>query len=224
LLKEALALFEAVNNDRYGLARCLNSLGLVHLERGELELADPCFVRSLALRQEIGDRRGEAWCWHNQGRTALVRDDLATAREKVEMAHAIFAEIQHPQGLNASAQVLAEVARAEAAAGKIRRITVRLPRADAPLGRPLRDDEWVEVTWSIVAPEDSRIPGKVARRRRRILRLLAEAQAQAAAPRDQDLATALGISLSTLRRDAAALCAAGHGLPTRWRKKAHSKK
>jgi predicted DNA-binding transcriptional regulator YafY len=36
-------------------------------------------------------------------------------------------------------------------------------------------------------------------------------------PRDEDLARALGVGLRTLRRDMAALRAAGHDLPTRGR-------
>jgi tetratricopeptide (TPR) repeat protein len=247
-LEEALTLFEKIEPDPQigpdlriwayppGLARCLNSLGLVHLERGDLELAERYFGRSLALRQQIGDRRGEAWCWHNQGRAALARGDLAAAREKLETARSIFAAIEHPYGLDTCARFLAQVEQAEAAACAVRQITTRLPRADAPLGRPLREDEYVTVTWTVDAPEDatargearseqarperSRAGRKVARRRRRILRLLAEAQAQGAAPRDQDLAAALGVSLRTLRRDMAALRAEGHELPTRWRKMA----
>jgi DNA-binding SARP family transcriptional activator len=214
-LEQAMVLFEKIAPDSHGLARCLNSLGLVHLEQGELELAEHYFGRSFTLRQEIGDRRGEAWCWHNLGRVALARRDPAAAREKLETARAIFAEIEHPYGLDTCDRFLAE-----AAACTTGKITVRLPRADAPTGRPLRDDEYVSVTWTVEAPEDEDVRGKVARRRGRILRLLAEAQAQGAAPRDQDLAAALDVSLPTLRRDMAALRAAGHELPTRWRKRA----
>jgi DNA-binding SARP family transcriptional activator len=219
-LEEALILFEKIETDRYGLARCLNSLGLVHLERGELQRAGHYFERSLALRRESGDRRGEAWCWHNLGRTALARGDLPTAREKLETARAIFAEIEHPYGLDTCDRFLAQLRQAEATACTTGQITVRLPCADAPTGRPLRDDEYVSVTWTVEAPEDESVRGKVARRRGRIPRLLAEAQAQGAAPRDQDLAAALGVSLRTLRRDMAALRDEGHALPTRWRKMA----
>jgi tetratricopeptide (TPR) repeat protein len=94
----------------------------------------------------------------------------------------------------------------------------RLPRADAPTGRPLRADEYVLVVWTVAAPGDDEIPNKIARRRQRILRLLAEAQQQDAVPRDRDLAEALGVSLPTIRRDMAALCAEGHDLPTRGRR------
>ncbi|MBN1138451.1 MAG: tetratricopeptide repeat protein, partial [Anaerolineae bacterium] len=99
-----------------------------------------------------------------------------------------------------------------------RQLVVRLARVEAPLGRPLRDDEYTTVTWTVDAPDDAALPDKASRRRQRILRLLAEGQAQGAAPRDEDLALVLGVSLRTLRRDMAALRAEGHDLLTRWRR------
>jgi DNA-binding transcriptional ArsR family regulator len=84
-------------------------------------------------------------------------------------------------------------------------ITISLPRADAPLGRPLREDELVTIRWTVAAPEDETIGGKVARRRHRILRLLQEAQDQGAAPTHSHLAEALGVSRRTIERDMAAL-------------------
>lgn len=86
-----------------------------------------------------------------------------------------------------------------------RRVVVSLPRADAPLGRPLRDDEYVTVTWTVAVPQDEAIEGKVARRHHRILRLLSEAQAQRAAPTHSHLAEALGVSRRTIQRDLALL-------------------
>jgi tetratricopeptide (TPR) repeat protein len=92
-------------------------------------------------------------------------------------------------------------------------ITVSLPRADAPLGRPLREDELVTVGWTVAAPEDGTIGGKVARRRHRILRLLQEAQDQGAAPTHSHLAEALGVSRRTIERDMAALRSEHPGMP-----------
>jgi DNA-binding SARP family transcriptional activator/Flp pilus assembly protein TadD len=86
-----------------------------------------------------------------------------------------------------------------------RQIEVRLPRADAPLGRPLRDDEQVTVTWTVVAAEDEAVADKAARRRQRLLRLLCEAQAQGAVPAHQHLAQALAVSQRTIERDLALL-------------------
>jgi predicted ATPase len=84
-------------------------------------------------------------------------------------------------------------------------ITVSLPRVDAPLGRPLRENEYVSVTWTVAVPKDEAIAGKVARRQHRILRLLNEAQAQGAAPTLEHLAEALGVSRRTIERDVALL-------------------
>jgi len=95
------------------------------------------------------------------------------------------------------------------------RVSFRLPRDDAPTGRPLCNDEWVEVTWTVVAPEDEAIPGKKARRRHRLLCLLREAGEQGAAPRVDDLAIALRVSPKTIKRDLAALRQAGHDVRTR---------
>jgi tetratricopeptide (TPR) repeat protein len=88
---------------------------------------------------------------------------------------------------------------------RTRRVQVRLPRADAPTGRALHDDEYIEITWTIAAPEDASIKGKTARRHQQLRRLLAEAVAQNAAPTHAHLADALGVGLRTVERDAAAL-------------------
>ncbi|MBN1660742.1 MAG: tetratricopeptide repeat protein [Anaerolineae bacterium] len=220
-LHQALALFEEIGSDPYGLARCLNSLGLVHLERGNFAEAASYFARSLALRQQIGDLRGTAWCWHNLGRMALAQGDPAIARERLETARSIFAEIEHPDGLDTCARTLVRVHQAEAAAhgaGRPRGASARLPRADAPLGRPLRDDEYVVVSWAVDRPDDAAIPHKVDRRRHRLLRLLAEAQSQGAVPAYHHLADALGVSERTVERDMAALRQEHPDLPPTRRK------
>ncbi|HNS50706.1 MAG TPA: AAA family ATPase [Anaerolineae bacterium] len=96
-----------------------------------------------------------------------------------------------------------------------RQMTARLPRAGVPTGRPLRVEEFVTVTWTVDAPEDSTVAGKVAIRRGRLGRLLREAAEQGAAPTVDDLAAALGASGPTVRRDLAALRRVGYPLETR---------
>jgi DNA-binding SARP family transcriptional activator/predicted ATPase/DNA-binding transcriptional ArsR family regulator len=92
---------------------------------------------------------------------------------------------------------------------------VRLPRVGAPTGRQLRDDELVDVTWTVEAPDDTTVTDVGERRRRQILRLLDEATRQGAAPTVDDLAEAIGASRSTVRRDMATL--RQHGVAARTR-------
>jgi DNA-binding transcriptional ArsR family regulator len=190
------------------------------LELGDFAKADACIGRSLTLRQQIGDRRGEAWCWLNQAGSAQRQGDLSAARESAHTAQAIFSEIQHPEGLSSCAQTLSEIEAAEEAAApesgdQERQIEVRLPRLSAPTGRPLQDEEYVAVVWTLSTPEDSTIGSEVDRRRQRLLRLLGEASEQGAVPTVYDLAGALQVSQPTVKRDLAALRRAGHQAHTR---------
>ena len=57
-----------------------------------------------------------------------------------------------------------------------RTIELRLPAVEAPTGRPLSDDELRQVTWTGEHPEDDQASSDIDRRRRRLLRLMAEAQ------------------------------------------------
>ncbi len=77
-----------------------------------------------------------------------------------------------------------------------RRKTVSLPRAgDAA--------KTVRVAWTISAPGDELITGKVEQRRHRLKRLLKEAAEQGGNPTRQHLADALGMGLRTIERDMA---------------------
>jgi DNA-binding SARP family transcriptional activator/tetratricopeptide (TPR) repeat protein len=214
-LQQALALFEEIGTDLHGLARCLNSLGLVYLGLHDLAQAQDCIAQSLVLRQKTGDRRGEAWCWVNQAGVALTGGDLTTARGTVGTAQMIFAEIEHPDGQATCSRVLKEIEEAESASDPTRRITVRLPSRSAPIGRPLKDGEFVTVSWTISAPEDGAIAKRTDRRQFRLLRLLREADEQGAAPTLDDLAAALDASQPTIKRDLAALRLSGHEVRTR---------
>lgn len=104
-------------------------------------------------------------------------------------------------------------------AGACRCEMVTLARADAPLGRPLTPDEKVTLCWTVEAPEDASVAGKVARRRYVLCRLLAEAEAVGAAPTDAELAAALGVCRHTILRDVAALGREGARFPTRRRRR-----
>jgi predicted ATPase/DNA-binding SARP family transcriptional activator len=94
-------------------------------------------------------------------------------------------------------------------------VTTLLAMADAPTGRPLTPEECVTVRWTIHSPEDRRITGKVALRHHRLRRLAGEAEQAGAAPTVDDLASALGVSRATIKRDMAAMRRAGAPLRTR---------
>lgn len=96
-----------------------------------------------------------------------------------------------------------------------RRVRTVVARADAPRGRRLLPDELLSVEWTIEEPDDARILNESARRRLRVARLVGEARNQGGAPTVSDLAAALGSSVSTIRRDLAALRAQGHLVQTR---------
>jgi predicted ATPase/DNA-binding SARP family transcriptional activator len=86
-----------------------------------------------------------------------------------------------------------------------RRIEMRLRSTSAPLGRQLKEGEWVQVSWTVTAPEDEAIAGRVERRRARVQRLIQEARDQGAAATTESLAEALGVSVRTIASDLAAL-------------------
>jgi DNA-binding SARP family transcriptional activator/DNA-binding transcriptional ArsR family regulator len=102
-------------------------------------------------------------------------------------------------------------------------LVVQIARLGAPLTRALSEGDTVKVRWTIDdGAEDIdllRREGKVALRRHRILRLVAEAKAQGGAPSDGDLARALGVTERTIGSDIAALEAAGIPIETRRRRR-----
>ncbi len=99
------------------------------------------------------------------------------------------------------------------------KLEVRLARADAAPRGPLAPEENVTLIWTVDAGrEDADLlarEGKVALRRRRILRLLAEAESAGAVPTIADLAGALDVSVRTIRADLAALRRRGYVVRTR---------
>ncbi len=92
---------------------------------------------------------------------------------------------------------------------------VMLPRAEAPLGRPLEPKDLIATTWTVQTPEDETVQGKSARRQHRLLRLLDEAKSQGAIPTVENLASVLDVSDRTIKRDLAAMREAGHVIETR---------
>lgn len=97
--------------------------------------------------------------------------------------------------------------------GGSRHRLVLLPLPDAPIGRPLYDDEKVPVVWQVQSPED---PGTdPARRRHQLRRLTRQAREQGAVATVEVLADILAASPRTILRDIKALRNAGAIVETR---------
>jgi hypothetical protein len=79
----ALELFRRID-DKRGVARALNHLGLVSQERGSYERARGFFEESGTLARELGNERGYAVAVVNLGGLALIESDYARARELSE--------------------------------------------------------------------------------------------------------------------------------------------
>ena len=91
----------------------------------------------------------------------------------------------------------------------------RLPAVEAPTGRALVDDDFVDVTWTVSHPDDWAVSSPSARRQHRLLRLAEQAATQGALPRVIDLAGVLGVSERTVKRDLSKLRSEGHRPQTR---------
>lgn len=101
----------------------------------------------------------------------------------------------------------------------VRIVTTRLARADTPLGRRLEPGDYIEIQWTLTAPEDLTLAAADARRHQVLQRLLQEAVDQGAAPTDSDLARILGVSRRTILRDMARLPHQQDPRPTRRRRR-----
>ena len=82
--EEALKLFRRVD-DKPGVARALNHLGLVSQERGAYDRARGFFEESGALARELGNERSWGVTVVNLGGLALIEGDYARAREFSEL-------------------------------------------------------------------------------------------------------------------------------------------
>jgi DNA-binding SARP family transcriptional activator len=213
---------EALNEARIGLQEAEGigepwQRGVSHRVMGEVAAhvgsgePEPHFEESIRVLREIGAQAELARSLAAYGLYLNHTTDAEGVRRgaaMLEEARKLFQELGMARDL---AQLEAE-APACLPPGQI---SVRLPRAGAPTGRPLRDDEYVTVTWTVAVPEDEVIPSKVIRRRHCLLRLLREAADQSTTPTVPALAAALEVTPRTIERDLAALRAAGHDVRTR---------
>lgn len=197
-------------------------IGLAHRIQGRIrrvqdrwQQAAQAFDESLAIYRKPEDRLEIARTLHEYGRTLLAAGDRERGQAMLLEALQIFVSLG----------AKADEDRVRNSVGR-RQIRFRLAACNAPLGRPLHEDEQVSVLWTVDAgPEDEALrqcEGKVALRRSRLLRLLSEAESQGGLPTEADLAQALNVSERTIRSDIAALRLADHCIRTRGSKRTDS--
>ncbi len=199
----------------------LGGLALVCVEAGQLKEAEVHLrqiLSQLAAEQRASLRQ---WLHYVAFRVYQAMEQAKPARQHLSLSLQAMNEIvahlppddqaRCRQNFPLNRQILAAQQQLQ------RQVRVKLARDDAPLGRKLKDADYVTVTWTIYTPEDDAISGTAVHRRHILKRLLAEAQAQHAAPTDDDLARVLGVSRRTILRDMAALRRDGVSLPTRRR-------
>jgi DNA-binding SARP family transcriptional activator/tetratricopeptide (TPR) repeat protein len=197
------------------------SLGVTHRAMGQVvihlgseraaEKPTAHFEKSIHILRELGAEAELGRSLAAYGlylRRSSDPDEVQRGAAMVDEARTLFQRLE-------MAWDLAQLETETSAQSQLDQIDVQLPHVDAPTGRPLRAEEMVEVTWTLATPDDDAISGKVARRRQRILRLLQEAARQSAAPTVADLVDVLNVSERTIKRDLAALRAAGHAVSTR---------
>lgn len=88
---------EAICHHRAGVSalpegHALAVLGDIHFETGDMEHALECYERSLLLRREAGDRRGEGWMLHHLARVDLARELSGQARDLIDRASQVADE------------------------------------------------------------------------------------------------------------------------------------
>ncbi|MBN1485809.1 MAG: AAA family ATPase [Chloroflexia bacterium] len=199
-------------------------LALACLELGQLEEADRRSEQAIAKLEELGEpvsRSSDVYFARYQVLRVVAGE--SAARPYLEQAHQHLLDmankIDDPELRHSFLEHVPLHRKIVTTydSGRLppTQVQVRLPRQDAPVGRPLQEDEFTTVTWTIHQAEDADIPDKVALRRHRLLRLLQEAAEQGAAPTIDDLAEALFVSTRTIKRDLAALRAEGCEASTR---------
>ena len=226
LLKSAHSYFEGQDNVLLS-AKSETYEGLAWLAQGDRDKAEELALKGISIfkNQVLQGEQLQGWLW------ALYRllAALDHTSDSIEVLTAAYLELQR-QSRNISDGDLRHsffenvplnrsiVEAYDRHNRTARVIAVSLARSGAPLGRPLREDEYVPVQWTVSAPEDEAIADKTARRQYRLKRLLRQAASQNAAPTDEDLAGALGVSRRTILRDMQDMAHDFPSAPTRKRK------
>ncbi len=96
---------------RRNIAGIYHQLGIVAQERGQLDEADEWYRKSLAIKEELGDRPGMAITYHQLGNAATDRGRLSEAGEWYRKSLAINEELGDRPGMASTYHQLGNIAR-----------------------------------------------------------------------------------------------------------------
>jgi tetratricopeptide (TPR) repeat protein len=122
----------------------LNNLGVLALDRGDVEAARTLYEESLALRRELGDKHGVATALGNLGQIALDRQEFATAQALYTESLKLYRDLEDVQG---SVECLEGLAGVASALGQVEKA--------ARLGGAL-DRLWTGSTDTLVISDNAR--------------------------------------------------------------------
>lgn len=98
LAKEALKLYSTID-DKYGIARANNFLGIVYVNIGAFELAYEHHKEALKYAQAVKHQDQIAYSYNNLGEIFRIKNDVVRATEYIQRAIQIFETNNNQRGL-----------------------------------------------------------------------------------------------------------------------------
>ncbi|WP_293360200.1 MULTISPECIES: tetratricopeptide repeat protein [unclassified Microcoleus] len=109
--KDALSIAQEDDNNQSGIATSLGMLGDIERNRGNWEEAERLYRQALALRTELGDREGIAYCWVSLGYIEQCRGNWEEAERLYRQSLALRTELGDREGIATSWGVLGDIER-----------------------------------------------------------------------------------------------------------------
>ncbi|MFT7611863.1 MAG: serine phosphatase RsbU (regulator of sigma subunit), partial [Parvicellaceae bacterium] len=99
--------------NKKGIARCLNNIGLIYSNQGDIPNALTYYHKSLTLLEEIGYKKGIATTLSNLGGLELQQGELTQAKSHAIRSMELAKELGFPNLIKRSARLLSKVTRKE---------------------------------------------------------------------------------------------------------------